>query len=97
MLSKLSKVIDDYELEQILAISFCQYYVLDLVEYEKIKISKEPTDLETIKEINKKLNSLRFRDDTVGFVDWRKEKRIYITSVGRNVESKIIKHLKGLE
>lgn len=95
MLSKLSEVIDNYSLESILSITFCTFYVLDLVEYESIKSSKKEEDVEKIKEINKKLAILRYRDDTIGFVDWRKMKRIYISSITRNVESKIVKHLKG--
>jgi hypothetical protein len=97
MLSKLDKVINEYALEKILEIKFCQFYVLDLAEYDVLKVSKNEEDIEKLKEINKKLGVLRFRDDTIGFVDWNKQKRIYITSIFKNAEKKIIKHLKGNE
>lgn len=95
MLSKLSKVVNEYELEDILKITFCKFYVIDLEEYEVLKVSKEPSEIEKLKTINKELGVLRFRDDTAGFVDWRNKKRIYITSVNRSVEKNIINTLKG--
>lgn len=95
MLSKLSKVINDYEFEDIMKISFCKFYVIDLEEYEVLKVSKDPIEVDRLKEINKQLGVLRFKDDTAGFVDWRGKKRIYITSFSRSVEKNIINALKG--
>lgn len=95
MLSKLSKVVDDYELVDILKLTICKFYVVDLIEYEFLKTSKDENDILKLKEINKQLGNLRFRDDTAGYVDWRKEKRIYITGFGRSVEKNIINALKG--
>lgn len=97
MLSKLSAVINDYEFDDIMKITFCKFYVVDLTEYEMLKVSKEEVDVAKLKEINSYLGKLRFSDDTAGFVDWRNEKRIYVSSPSRSVEKNIIKALKGKE